>query len=262
MYPKGTRRLNQEKNKQHTVTMEDQAILDFGTSVGVNDELRRAIVSETEDVQKDIQKTKDAIASEQKIQRQLLKDQSHAAKETRDLHHMSKDVHERLTMMQTNLFPGMLHEMKRLELVGVNGVNDDDGGGDDTMRDASTTDENAPPPDEEQDPKVHPHSLIGIAQRDEAATEKLDDLKSYCDEAGEAAEAFKGRRQDVAAKTQNVVQKVQQLQLELSKVQATTRNYSKKLQSEEERRRSLEIKVSELKTSYEKVLAAAKEKVR
>ena len=246
--------------------MEDQAILDFGSSVHVNDELRRSIVSETEDLQQDIHKFKDAIASESKINQQLLKDKSHATAETQDLHRSSKEVHDRLTMLHSKFFPELQRTLQQLtsdedKLVGTNVGTAD---GDYAMRDADATDENEtlPAAEEAEEREVHPHSVKEIARIGKDLSEKLEMLKSYLDEVQDATDSIRIRRTQVVAQQQGVAQKVQELQSELSTSQETTQNYLEKQQKEDELRRSLEIKVRDLQAEYKEIRAATEEKVR
>lgn len=253
------------------MSLEDQAILDFGTSVGVNDEIRRTVVSQTEDLQQSIQKIKYAYALESKIHDQLTKDQTHARRETKELHRGSREVHERLAIMHQKIFREMFPDSLKLEL-SISGTGDsaeskendeemlgEDGG--DVVMEGS--DENAPPPtDEAAGRKINPHSIVGIIQSQGVLSHKYWKFSSYVDEAEQATKAFQSRRQDAADKTQRAVQEVTKLQSELSKIQKTTASFSHNWQEEDGRRRSLEIKLSDLKVAFEKASQAAEEKVR
>ena len=78
----------------------DAGILAFGTSVSVNDDLRRSIQSDIEEIDKNISKIKDEIASEQKIGEELRKTRFHALKEARSQHQVATENLEMLTMHQ------------------------------------------------------------------------------------------------------------------------------------------------------------------
>ena len=78
----------------------DAGILAFGTSVSVNDDLRRSIQSDLEEIDSNVSKIKDEITSEQKIGEELRKTRFHAVKEARSQHQVATENLEVLTMHQ------------------------------------------------------------------------------------------------------------------------------------------------------------------
>lgn len=263
--------------------MEDQGhgLLEFGTSVSVNDELRRTLVAETEDLQHSIQTIKEAIGVETKVRQQLMKDQSHAATETQELHRGSKEVHERLAIMHQQVFHDLYHNTLKHELsmppqteqdeenTELSSPKDNDGsttkdGGTDGDDANDVANDNASPQDNDKEKSrlVNPHSMRGIHQTHESLTRKFWKLTSYIQESEESMESFKSQQKESAAKKQDLAEKVAQLEEELAQTQRTTQTFFDNRQKEDDRRRALEAKLREMKAFYEKTVDDTDTKVR
>ena len=249
--------------------MEDQqGLLEFGTSVSVNDELRRSLVSEAEDLQNSIQKIKVEIGLETKIRQQLTKDQAHAAAETQGLHRDSQEVHERLSIMHHQVFHDLYNNTLKRDLLSSSLTEESIASETDEVEDMTEgedgEDDGEETKDENKSPAaiVNPHSMRGIRMTHAMLNEKVSMLGSFVRDAEGALENFKIAQHAAVSDKEQATQQVQQLQLDLSKSQETTQTFSRNWQVEEDRRHALENKLREMKLSYEAVLQETEEKVR
>lgn len=250
--------------------MEDQGqgLLEFGTSVSVNEEIRRTIASEIEETQESIQKIKDEIALGTKVGKELRKSRSNAAAETRDLRQGSKEALERLSIMHYDVFHDLNHNTLRKELCVLSEEREPEPmdteedavppSGDDKKdgNDGEKANENSPPP-----PEVNPHSMQGIQQRHDDIASSLWKIGAHIQEMEEAFVNKKSQYQSIVEKKEQTAQQVRSFESELSKTQLTTENFTKNYNAEEGRVRTLEGKIRDLKESYEKIMKEAAEKV-
>jgi hypothetical protein len=76
----------------------DSGILDFGTSVSVNDDLRRSIGIEIQEIEANSNKLKDNLNSESNLQQDLVNNHAHANKELAGLNQGASDIVDTLSM--------------------------------------------------------------------------------------------------------------------------------------------------------------------
>lgn len=257
--------------------MEDQqGLLEFGTSVSVNDELRRTLVSEAEELKQSIETIKHEIGVETEASKDLAKTQAEATRESEKLHRWSHELHESLSLSRS-IFQYEYHNTLLPEL---------------TLTRAPTEESKNDGEEEEEEEEVNPTGEVGHkGDEDDVAEESKDENKSPqvsdkiepmkdilatretledqfwdlvdCVKHAEMAlEKFKNGQNDAMNEKKRLIQRVQELQMDLSKSQETTRTFSDSRQDEESRRLALENNLCAMKSSYEAVVKETKEKVR
>jgi len=252
----------------HAHIMEDQQhdLLEFGTSVSVNDELRRTLVSEAEELQQSVVKIERDIGLETKIRNQLAKDQSHAEEETKNLHHSSQRVHEDLSFLYHKSFLESISIRLNREL-GSSLTEESIATEEENATDKAHGDDGVDDEKESKDEyksaadKFQPQSIPGIRVTVVANSKKYENLRGFFQDANEKLENVKNQHDSAASKKKQLLQQLQELQSDLCKSQDLTKTVSCNLQEEEDRRRGLENDLREMELSYETILRETEEKV-
>lgn len=243
--------------------MEDQGhgLLEFGTSVSVNDEIRRTIISEIEETQDSIKNTKKEIALETKVRQQLMKDRSHAAVEIEDLRQRARESFNRLSTLNEGFFADANKTLLEQLCIIPDGEetqllekNEEKASSYATQQ--STTNENAPP-----DLSAVPSSMKILVQRQDGCSSKVWKLSAYIQEMQETYRVFRSKNLTAAKNKTQVAYQVQSFQSELSESQLTTKKFSENWQVENDRVRALEGKIRELRVAYQSLLNDIEEKV-
>lgn len=98
MKKQGTVSVEQNDGGMDSISASDPGILAFGTSVGINDDLRRSIGVEIQEIDSICSKMKDDMNRESNIRDELVKTMSHSINEVKSLDQVASDLVDNLNM--------------------------------------------------------------------------------------------------------------------------------------------------------------------
>jgi hypothetical protein len=257
-------------------------LLDFGTSVSVNDEMRRGLVTESTHLQESLQKLQAGLQTQSKVHAQLVKDESMARQETQELGQGAAETLRDLVLLANQVFrPLMEHSvLPELSLPSpqeeANQAFADEqqeeqrgqGNQEEETSDTPMADENAPPPlDEEQvddedsrrmppPPKrslpggVNLLSMAGMRHTHNACQEDVRALLYEVGRARKFCQEWQQNARNAKAQLSQVSELVEELKKQMTKTEKTTKSYAKGRQKEEARYKSFAIKLATLQEAF------------
>mmetsp|Transcript_18286 Transcript_18286/g.34733 ORF Transcript_18286/g.34733 Transcript_18286/m.34733 type:complete len:528 (-) Transcript_18286:135-1718(-) len=234
-------------------------LLEFGTSVSVNDELRRTLVSEAVELQASIAKIEKDIKRETMSGTEQAKDQKHRTAEMQALHQSLKRTYDQLSFLYQHVFIPVNEKLKReLKSTPTEGLiasekeeEDKSNGGDGE----ESKDKDKPPAN-----KFPPYSMPGMRVKFAGLLKNSEELLCFFQDANEAFGNFTNQQESADVKREQIMQQLEEVQSDLSKNQEMTKTVSRNCQEEEDRLRSLEKELREMEMTYKAVVRETEEK--